>query len=87
MRLQKSDPTFKMGVDVMKPVLNLEPKYRVTMLTREEWTRGPRTPTAVKGLVWFTDGSRTAEGSGAGVYGQSADRRLSISLGKHASVF
>ena len=49
------------------------------------WTRGPRTPPAVKGLIWFTDGSRTAEGTG--VYGQSADRRLSISLGKHATVF
>jgi ribonuclease HI len=40
-----------------------------------------------KRLFWFTDGSRTAEGTGAGVYGQSADRRLSISLGKHATVF
>jgi len=50
------------------------------MLTTQEWTRGPGTP-AVKGLVWFTDGSRAAEGTGAGVYGQSADRRLSISLG------
>jgi len=76
-----------MGVDVINPVLNLEPKYRVTMLTREEWTRGPRTPPAVTGLVWFTDGSRTAEGTGTEVYGQSADRRLSISLGKHATVF
>jgi ribonuclease HI len=33
------------------------------------------------------DGSRTAEGTGAGVYGQSANRRFSISLGKHATVF
>ena len=71
----------------MKPVFNLEPKYRVTMLTIEEWARGPRTPPAVEGLVWFTDGSRTAEGTGAEVYGQSADRGLSISLGKHATVF
>jgi ribonuclease HI len=76
-----------MGVNVMKPVFNLEPKYRVTMLTREEWTRGPRTPPAIKGLIWFTDGSTTVEGTGAGVYGQSANRRLSISLGKHATVF
>jgi hypothetical protein len=57
------------------------------MLTREEWTRGPGTPPAVKGLVWFTDGSRTAEGTGAGVYRKSANRRLSISLGKHATFF
>jgi len=27
------------------------------------------------------------QGTGAGVYGQSVDRRLSISLGKHATVF
>jgi len=71
----------------MKPVFNLEPKYRVTLLTREEWTRGPGTPPAVKELIWYTDGSRTAEGTGEGVYGQSVNRRLSIPLGKHATVF
>jgi len=41
----------------------------------------------VKGLVWFTDGSRTAEGTRAGVYGQSVNRRLSIPLGKYDTVF
>jgi hypothetical protein len=76
-----------MGVEVMKPVFNLEPKYRVTMLTRENSTRGPGTPTAVKGLVCFMDGFRTVEGTGAGFYGQSANRTLSISLGKRATVF
>jgi len=30
-------------------------KYRVTILTREEWTRGPGTLPAVKELVWFSD--------------------------------
>jgi hypothetical protein len=39
------------------------------MFTREEWTRGPGTPPVVKGLVWFMDGSRTVEGTGAGAYG------------------
>ena len=70
----------------MNPVFNLETKYRVTMLAIEEWTRGPGTP-VVKGLIWFMDGSRTVEGTRARVYGQSADRRLYISLGKHAAVF
>ena len=79
-QLQKSDPIFNMRVDVMKPVFNLEPKYRVTMLTRVEWTRGPGTPPMVKGLVCYTDGSRTAEGTGSEVYGQFPDRRLSVSL-------
>jgi ribonuclease HI len=76
-----------MRVDTMRPVYNLEPKYRFTMLAREDWTRSPGNPPAVKGLVWFTDGSRTAEGTGAGVYGQSVNRRLSIPLRKYATVF
>jgi hypothetical protein len=76
-----------MRVDVMKPVFNLEPKYRVTMLARGEWTRGPGNPPVVKGLAWFMEGARTVEGSGAGVYGQSVNRRLSIPLHKHTTVF
>jgi len=64
----------------MRPVFNLEPKYRVTVLTGEECTRGPGTPLVVKGLVWFIVGSRTVEGTGAGVCGQSVGRRLSICL-------
>jgi hypothetical protein len=58
-----------MRVDTMRTVYNLEPKYRVIMLAREDWTRSPRTPPAVKGLVWFTDGSRTVEGTGTEVHG------------------
>jgi hypothetical protein len=47
----------------------------------------PGTPPVVKGLIWFTDGFRMVEGVRGGVYGQSVGRRLSISLGKHATVF
>ena len=69
MRLQQPDPTFNMGVDAMRPAINFEPKYRVTTSTREDWTIGTGTPPVVKGLVWFTGGSKTEEGTGAGVYG------------------
>jgi hypothetical protein len=71
----------------MRSVHNLGPRYRVTMLTREELANCPGTPPMVKALVSYTDGSRTAEGTGTGVYGQSVNRRLSIPLGKHATVF
>jgi len=47
-----------MGVDVRRPAFNLEPKYRVTMLTREEWNRGPGTPPEVQGLLWYTNPER-----------------------------
>jgi hypothetical protein len=86
MRLQQSDPIFNMGVDVMRPAFNFEPKYRVTMLTREDWTKGTGTTPVVKGLIWFTDGSKM-EGNGAGVYGQSVGRRLSFSPERYAIVF
>ena len=76
-----------MGVDVMRPAFNLEPKYRVTMLTREDWTEGMGTLPGVKGLIWFTDGSKMREGTRAGVYGQSVGRRLSFLMGRFMTVF
>jgi len=87
MRLQQSDPIFNMGVDVMRSAFNLEPNSRVTILTREDWTKATGAPPAVNGLVWFTVGSKMREETGAGVYGQSVGRRLSFSLGRYATVF
>ena len=75
-----------MGVNVMRPRSNFENKYRVTTLTREEWTRGPGTPPTVKGLIWYTDRSRTQRGIRAGDYGKSSRTVLSISLRKYTTV-
>jgi hypothetical protein len=46
MQLQQSDPIFNTGVDVMRPAFNPEPKYGVTILTREDWTNGTGAPPA-----------------------------------------
>jgi hypothetical protein len=48
----------------MRPVFNLEPRYRITMLTRKDWTKGQGAPPEVKGQVWFTDGSKMKGGPG-----------------------
>ena len=66
----------------MMPTFNFEPHYRVTVLTVEDWTKGTGALPAVKGLIWFTDGSKMREGTRAGVYGQSMGRRLIFSLGR-----
>ena len=71
----------------MRPGFNFEPKYGVTMLAREDWTKGTGSPPAVKGLVWFTDDSKMREANGAGVYGQSIGRRLSFSVGRYVTDF
>jgi hypothetical protein len=75
------------GVDAVRPAFNFEPRNRGNMMTREDWTKGTGTPPVVKGLVWFTDGSRIKEGTRAGFYGQSVGKRFSISLGRYATGF
>jgi len=55
---QKSDPIFNLVVEVMRPVYNFEPHYRVTMLKREDWTKAIGAPPAVKRLAWYTEGSK-----------------------------
>ena len=70
----------------MRPAYNFQPQYRVTMLIREDWTEATGAPPAVKGLVWFTDGSKMREETVAGVYVQSVGRRLSFSLDRYATV-
>jgi hypothetical protein len=57
-------------------------EFLTSALTKEEWTRGPGTLPALKGLVWYTDGDKTPMGARAGICGQSVGRRLTISLGK-----
>jgi hypothetical protein len=63
-RLQKSEHIFNMGVNVMRPVFNLESKYRVTMLTRAEWTKGHGTTLAVKGSSGLQIGHGLQRGRG-----------------------
>jgi hypothetical protein len=63
-----------MGVDVLRTAFDFEPKYRVHLLTREDWTKGIGAPPVVKELFWFTDGSKMREGTAIGVYGQSGKK-------------
>jgi hypothetical protein len=76
-----------MRMDVMRPTYNFEPRYRVVALTREDWTTGTGTPPNVKGHIWFTDGCWMQGGTGAGVFGQPVGRKLSLPLGRYATVF
>lgn len=81
------DPIYGVENDVIGTPFNFEPKFRVIMLTREAQTRGPKSPPAVKGRIWYKDGSKTWSGAGAGVYGQYLGTDLIFCLGRHATVF
>jgi hypothetical protein len=39
------------------------------------------------GLVWYTDGSKTEKGTGAGVYCHGTRKKLSFDLGRYTTVF
>lgn len=58
----------------MRPAFNLDPECRVTMLTREDWTKEKAASPAFKGLVCFKVGCRVREGTGAGFYGKSVGK-------------
>jgi hypothetical protein len=77
MWLRRSDAIFNTGHDTMRPAYSLEPKCSVTLSTREEWNKRPRPPPVLKGLVWFTNGSRTQWGARAGVFWRSW-RRIDV---------
>lgn len=79
--------TLSMRSDRKVPSFSFNTPYTTVLPSREDWnTRGHGLLTP-KGLVWFTDGSRTRDGSGAGVYGESPRVRLSFPLGRYATVF
>jgi hypothetical protein len=58
-----------METDSMKYKYNFEPFIWHFILSREDWIRGPKAPIEVQWLIWFTDGSRSEEGTEIGLYG------------------
>lgn len=64
----------------------LEKKYKVYFPGREEW-RTAKGLASVNGDIWFTDGSRTSAGSGAGLYCRREGIKEIIPLDSYATVF
>ena len=75
---------MNMGCDKILPMHIFKRNYSVHVPTRDEWSRGMKTPNK-DCLVWYTDGSKMKTGSGAGIY--TKDCSISESLGQYATVF
>ena len=79
------DRTLDMQSDHTVPVYHYSKTYKV-IIDVDYWrNKDPKFPEDA--LVWFTDGSRTDSGTGAGIYGLRPNRSFSFPLGKFASVF
>ena len=79
------DPIFGMVSDNMTPVHNIQNKFEVFVDRQTYNTHQSTNPS--DGLIWFTDGSKTEEGAGAGIYGEKPRKSFSFSLGKYTTVF
>jgi len=83
-----SDPIFEMRQDRMPAIRALDRGFKVHISGPDDWKGlGGLTAWAREGDTWYTDGSRTSTGAGAGLYGIRRKREESIPLDKHASVF
>lgn len=77
---------FNMWVDVMKPVYNFHPKYRITMLTKKRGPEDLRLALQLRSSSGLQMGPRHCGNRGRSIW-TIFGKRLSISLGKLVTVF
>jgi ribonuclease HI len=80
------EPILQMETDKMILRYAFHKPFMVRLPDRREWERGIA-PIGKGGLVWYADGSKTNEGTGAGMYGHGMRQRFSFSLGWYSTVF
>uniref|UniRef100_T1I299 RNase H type-1 domain-containing protein n=1 Tax=Rhodnius prolixus TaxID=13249 RepID=T1I299_RHOPR len=79
-------PVIDMVGDSVCPKYSFETPIQVILRSRTEW-RVNWTEQCRKRVVWFTDGSKIACGTGAGVYGAKPEILIESALGRYATVF
>jgi ribonuclease HI len=82
----EKEPILQMGSNKMIPIRVYNKPFTIRFPDRSEWKKGFQ-PDRNGGLIWFTEGSKTAKGTGAGVCCQGTRRKLSFSLGLHTTIF
>lgn len=79
-------PLLNARSDSMVPSFSFSKPFEVVIPKRDEWNP-LEDMLRPADIVWFTDGSRTEEGAGAGIYGERPRAKFSYALGKYATVF
>jgi hypothetical protein len=80
------EPILQMGSERMILRYAYHKPFIVKFPDKCEW-QNRFNPYNKEGLVWYTDGSKTNKGTGAGVYRWGLRRGQSFSLGLHTIVF
>ncbi|KAJ8914969.1 hypothetical protein NQ315_002493 [Exocentrus adspersus] len=82
----ESHSVLGMVSDGLPVRINLDLPYNVLLPGRDEWERN-KTDLLRADSCWYTDGSKTPEGVGAGVYSRRPRVEIADSLGQYATVF
>uniref|UniRef100_A0A6V7LAJ9 RNase H type-1 domain-containing protein n=1 Tax=Bracon brevicornis TaxID=1563983 RepID=A0A6V7LAJ9_9HYME len=61
-------------------------RLKMKIPPREEWSRGGTNLLTPEGPVWCTDGSKSAEGSGGGIWSDGPRTAVAFSFGEHLTV-
>ena len=80
-----NDELLEMQTDQMNAIYNFEKPFSIRC-DSDLWTKGIPASLA-EGLTWYTDGSKTADGAGAGIFGERPRVDITVALGKHATVY
>ena len=77
----RQNRSFLMPLDEMSPKFIFNRKFNIYIPNRMNWSNNSTNGD----VIWYTDGSKTDEGTGAGIVSSGA--QLSISLGEYATIF
>ncbi len=80
------DCVLDMFSDQMKVCYSFSKPFKVIIPDRQEWLSSER-PIPPGELEWYTDGSKSEEGTGAGIWGERPGREIIVPMGKYHSVF
>jgi ribonuclease HI len=82
----KKNPSYRWGLTKLYRYMSMKNPSHSDFLIEVNGKRDIN-PIETGGLIWFTDGSKTKKGTGAGMCCQGTRRKLSYSLGQHTTVF
>jgi ribonuclease HI len=83
----RKEPVMEMISDRITPEYIFQRPFRARIISRTEW-KPEEVPDGGRAVQWYTDGSKTESGVGAGIYGDCKPAcSKSYSLGRYPTVF
>ncbi|XP_046145392.1 uncharacterized protein LOC123988683 [Osmia bicornis bicornis] len=75
-----------LGGDACDPTYHFKNSFRVNIPCKEAWEVNREELLTPRGLIWYTDGSKTKTGTGAGIWGERPRAEIAMSLDPHVSI-